>query len=102
LVREAKRTFVCEYAAGFDEFGIEVPAAMSLLAAQALTVTARIGGAAVPVIRNLDFALAPGKILGLVGESGAGNPWWGARSRSCCRRDLPSRAAGSRSRAKTS
>jgi ABC-type oligopeptide transport system ATPase subunit len=45
---------------------------MSLLAAQALTVTARIGGAAVPVIRNLDFALAPGKILGLVGESGAG------------------------------
>jgi peptide/nickel transport system ATP-binding protein len=45
---------------------------MSLLAAQSLTVTARIGGAAVPVIRHLDFALAPGKILGLVGESGAG------------------------------
>src|ERR1700736_6666101 len=45
---------------------------MSLLAAQSLTVTARIGGAAIPVIRNLDFALAPGKILGLVGESGAG------------------------------
>src|SRR3984893_3412051 len=45
---------------------------MSLLAAQSLTVTARIGGAAAPVIRNLDFALAPGKILGLVGESGAG------------------------------
>src|ERR1700730_8342202 len=45
---------------------------MTLLAAQSLTVTARIGGAAIPVIRNLDFALAPGKILGLVGESGAG------------------------------
>jgi peptide/nickel transport system ATP-binding protein len=45
---------------------------MTLLAAEALTVTARIGGEAVPVIRALDFALAPGKILGLVGESGAG------------------------------
>jgi len=45
---------------------------MTLLAAQALTVTARIGGAAIPVIRDLDFALAPGKILGLVGESAAG------------------------------
>src|SRR6202011_536585 len=45
---------------------------MSLLAAQSLTVTARIGGAAIPVIRHLDFDLAPGKILGLVGESGAG------------------------------
>src|SRR5690242_2159010 len=46
--------------------------AMTLLAAQELTVTARIGGAAIPVIRHLDFTLAPGKILGLVGESGAG------------------------------
>ena len=45
---------------------------MTLLAAQALTVTVRIGGAAVPVIRHLDFALAPGKTLGLVDESGAG------------------------------
>jgi ABC-type glutathione transport system ATPase component len=45
---------------------------MTLLAAQALTVTARIGGAAVPVIRHLDFALAPGKTLGLVDESAAG------------------------------
>jgi peptide/nickel transport system ATP-binding protein len=45
---------------------------MSLLAAQSLTVTARIGGEAIPVIRNLEFALARGKILGLVGESGAG------------------------------
>jgi peptide/nickel transport system ATP-binding protein len=45
---------------------------MTLLAAEALTVTARIGGDAVPVIRDLDFALSSGKILGLVGESGAG------------------------------
>ena len=45
---------------------------MSLLAAQSLTVTARIGGAAIPVIRDLDFTLERGKILGLVGESGAG------------------------------
>jgi peptide/nickel transport system ATP-binding protein len=37
-----------------------------------LTVTARIDGAAVPAIRGLSFQLLPGKILGLVGESGAG------------------------------
>jgi peptide/nickel transport system ATP-binding protein len=51
---------------------------MTLLAAQSLTVTARIGGAAVPVIRDLDFALAPGKILGIVGESGAGKSMVGS------------------------
>jgi dipeptide transport system ATP-binding protein len=45
---------------------------MSLLAAQSLTVSARIGAETVPVIRNLDFTLERGKILGLVGESGAG------------------------------
>jgi peptide/nickel transport system ATP-binding protein len=45
---------------------------MSLLAAQSLDVTARIGGDTIPVIRALDFTLARGKILGLVGESGAG------------------------------
>jgi len=45
---------------------------MTLLAAQSLTVTARIGGEIVPVIGDLDFALAPGKTLGMVGESGAG------------------------------
>jgi peptide/nickel transport system ATP-binding protein len=42
------------------------------LEARDLTVSARIGGATVPAIRALSFALAPGKILGLVGESGAG------------------------------
>src|SRR5215470_17385669 len=46
--------------------------AMTLLVAEAITVTAPIGGARIPVSRHLDFALAPGKILGLVGESGAG------------------------------
>jgi peptide/nickel transport system ATP-binding protein len=37
-----------------------------------LTVVARVDDAAVPAIRELSFGLAPGKILGLVGESGAG------------------------------
>jgi peptide/nickel transport system ATP-binding protein len=37
-----------------------------------LTVTARIDRTAVPAIRGLSFDLPPGKILGLVGESGAG------------------------------
>ncbi len=37
-----------------------------------LAITARLGGAFVPVINALSFDLAPGKILGLVGESGAG------------------------------
>jgi peptide/nickel transport system ATP-binding protein len=42
------------------------------LQANELTVGARIDGAMVPAIRALSFALEPGKILGLVGESGAG------------------------------
>jgi len=37
-----------------------------------LTVEARFGGALVPTIRALSFSLEPEKILGLVGESGAG------------------------------
>jgi peptide/nickel transport system ATP-binding protein len=37
-----------------------------------LEVSARIAGAVVPAIRGLSFDLEPGKILGLVGESGAG------------------------------
>jgi peptide/nickel transport system ATP-binding protein len=42
------------------------------LQAKDLTVSARIDGATVPAIRALSFDLPPGKILGLVGESGAG------------------------------
>ena len=42
------------------------------LQARELAITARLGGAFVPVINALSFDLAPGKILGLVGESGAG------------------------------
>jgi peptide/nickel transport system ATP-binding protein len=45
---------------------------MTLLSARGITVTARLPGGAVPVIRNLDLDLAEGKVLGLVGESGAG------------------------------
>jgi peptide/nickel transport system ATP-binding protein len=42
------------------------------LQAKDLVVGARIDGAVVPAIRALSFNLQPGKILGLVGESGAG------------------------------
>jgi peptide/nickel transport system ATP-binding protein len=45
---------------------------MLALEVRDLTVSARMGDAAVPAIRGLSFHLAPGKILGLVGESGAG------------------------------
>jgi len=45
---------------------------MLALQAKNLVVGARIDGAMVPAIRALSFDLPPGKILGLVGESGAG------------------------------
>jgi peptide/nickel transport system ATP-binding protein len=45
---------------------------MLALQAKELTVGVRIEGGDVPAIRALSFDLAPGKILGLVGESGAG------------------------------
>src|SRR6266513_1387632 len=45
---------------------------MSLLAANNLTVSATLDGERVPVINDLSFTLEPGKVLGLVGESGAG------------------------------
>jgi peptide/nickel transport system ATP-binding protein len=45
---------------------------MLALEARDLTISARIGAASVPAIRGLSFKLAPQKILGLVGESGAG------------------------------
>jgi peptide/nickel transport system ATP-binding protein len=45
---------------------------MAVLQARDLAVTARRDDVVVPVIRGLSFDLAPGQILGLVGESGAG------------------------------
>src|SRR6202042_2275044 len=45
---------------------------MLALQAKKLTIGATMNGAVVPAIRDLSFDLAPGKILGLVGESGAG------------------------------
>ena len=54
---------------GWPRRGIK---AVLALEARDLTVSANIGGAAVPALRALSFGLEPGKILGLVGESGAG------------------------------
>jgi peptide/nickel transport system ATP-binding protein len=45
---------------------------MNILSAQNLTVSATLDGERVPVLHDLSFALAPGRVLGLVGESGAG------------------------------
>ncbi|HEX3500624.1 MAG TPA: ABC transporter ATP-binding protein [Stellaceae bacterium] len=45
---------------------------MTLLAAEGLTLSVVIGGSTIPVLRDISFALQPGKMLGLVGESGAG------------------------------
>jgi len=45
---------------------------MDMLIAKELTVSAALGDGSVPVIRDLNFSLPPGRILGLVGESGAG------------------------------
>ncbi len=45
---------------------------MDTLAARDLAVTAALPGGAVPVIRDLSFAVSKGRILGIVGESGAG------------------------------
>ena len=42
------------------------------LQVEGLTVEAPIGGALVPAIRALSFNLEREKILGLIGESGAG------------------------------
>src|SRR5882762_2416600 len=46
--------------------------AVSILSAHDFTVSARLDDTVVPAIRGLSFDLAPSKILGLVGESGAG------------------------------
>jgi peptide/nickel transport system ATP-binding protein len=43
-----------------------------LLDARSLTVSAHLAGHDVTVLRDIGFGLAPGRVLGLVGESGAG------------------------------
>jgi len=45
---------------------------MDMLVAKELAVSAALANGSVPVIQELNFTLAPGRILGLVGESGAG------------------------------
>ena len=51
--------------------------ATSVLEARGLAVFARLGGRPVAVLRDVDFALAPGRVLGIVGESGAGKSMLG-------------------------
>jgi peptide/nickel transport system ATP-binding protein len=45
---------------------------VTLLEARGLTLGVKIGASEVPVLRDVSFALEAGKMLGLVGESGAG------------------------------
>ncbi|MBM3554287.1 MAG: ABC transporter ATP-binding protein [Alphaproteobacteria bacterium] len=45
---------------------------MTILRAERVVVAADLEGARVPVVRDLSFRLDEGKVLGLVGESGAG------------------------------
>jgi peptide/nickel transport system ATP-binding protein len=45
---------------------------LGLLVADRITITARIRERIIPAIESLSFSLPPGRILGLVGESGAG------------------------------
>jgi peptide/nickel transport system ATP-binding protein len=45
---------------------------MDILVAKNFAVGAALADGNVPVIRDLNFSLAPGRVLGLVGESGAG------------------------------
>ena len=45
---------------------------MTLLTARNLVVTAQIAGGRADVLRDISFGLEPGKMLGVVGESGAG------------------------------
>ena len=42
------------------------------LVASGLTVSTILGGRRIDVLRDLDFSIGPGKVLGVVGESGAG------------------------------
>ncbi len=48
-----------------------------VLAVERLTVSARLGRAKVNVLQDVTFALHPGRVIGLVGESGAGKSMLG-------------------------
>ena len=50
---------------------------MTLLQTRGLSVGLRQGADVLPVLRGLDLDLAPGRVLGLVGESGAGKSMLG-------------------------
>jgi ATP-binding cassette subfamily C exporter for protease/lipase len=52
------------------ESGMALPRPIGQLSVEA--VTAAPPGSAVPIIKNLDFAIAPGEVLGVVGPSGSG------------------------------
>ncbi|MBV8650953.1 MAG: ABC transporter ATP-binding protein [Alphaproteobacteria bacterium] len=54
-----------------------IPCENSGLKAQGLSLTATLGGRNIAVLRDVGFSLAPGKVLGLVGESGAGKTMLG-------------------------
>ena len=43
-----------------------------VLEAEAFGVSGRLGGVSTPVLRDVSFRIAPGRVLALVGESGAG------------------------------
>jgi peptide/nickel transport system ATP-binding protein len=45
---------------------------VSLLIARDLSVSLSLPGGQIPVLRHLDLSVAPGRVMGLVGESGAG------------------------------
>ena len=45
---------------------------MNVLSFDGITVTARMGGGSIDVLRDISFSVAQGEIAGLVGESGAG------------------------------
>ncbi len=71
------------------------------LSARGVTIRATLGGRAVDVLRGIDFAIAPGRVLGLVGESGAGKSMIGRVLARALPRASPSPAEASTSREPT-
>ncbi len=64
----------------------EVPPARATLAVSGLRV--ELARSSLPVVEEVEFALAPGEILGLVGESGSGKTTVGLALLGHCRRGL--------------